>query len=817
MRLGTYWFVRIGIVMVLTAMVFLGNYAYQHYVGLLGPLGKVILLYLTSAGLLAAGALLHRKEEKFRNYSQVLFAGGLAAVYFTTYAAHHFPNLRVIHSVLIDGVLLLGWLSYIVWLADKKKSELLALFAIGLAYYTALITNVGNFTLISNLLLATAAVYFLIRNRWVALSFVSIAASYGSYFYWRYYAGSTGIEEFAGRLSLCGYWTIFTAAVFLSRHAEFQGPRRSGFLSFNNAAAFMLLTYSFLHQHSGKFWQLSLAAGALLLALSYVALKFIPEDEMPRRAYLAQGILLITLGIITKLSGPTLALVLAVESALLLIFSTQWKSNFVRAGSVIVAALSAGWLISTIKTTDTAAWAEGAGVAALLLFNAFWSGKHELEVKQLTLRPLTAYFAGLSLFTWFFATITLAAPLQIAPILAMTTVALTALHYLLRVPEVTLLGQAPLAMAQGQLLILLADKQLGPTWTPPIVILISLAMALWWRHQKVLDVESTAKRLLEILFAGAAAGITQLYLPQAIHGEAVITASWILTVAWTALGLFARSWPITAAGQLFLVAAFFSRMGNFLNGGVATATAGHTIELIVALLFFAALAHIFSKRLPEIKPVEIASHVYQWLATALIFLLVRRDVTYEYRFILLVLLFAPVLIATAYRARYTFIPGLTLAITGVLFWTTATFHQPQDLAAIVILGAIQTLLRKKPSIYPITNAAHNASIAAISALLWMFVSRWVVAHSGGAHFYLTASWAGVAFALFGIGFLLRELAYRWTALTILACALARVMMLDVWRLETIYRILSFFALGIVLLALGYLYTRQSIKSNPPNS
>src|ERR1043165_7668276 len=264
MRLGTYWFVRIGIVMVLTAMVFLGNYAYQHYVGLLGPLGKVILLYLTSAGLLAAGALLHRKEERFRNYSQVLFAGGLAAVYFTTYAAHHFPHLQVIHSALLDGVLLLGWLSYIVWLADKKKSELLAVFAIGLAYYTALITNVGNFTLISNLLLATAAVYFLIRNRWIALSFLSIGASYGSYFYWRYYAGSTGIEEFAGRLSLCGYWTIFTAAVFLSRHAEFQGPRRAGFLSFNNAAAFMLLTYSFLHHHSGKFWQLSLAAGVLL-------------------------------------------------------------------------------------------------------------------------------------------------------------------------------------------------------------------------------------------------------------------------------------------------------------------------------------------------------------------------------------------------------------------------------------------------------------------------------------------------------------------------------------------------------------------------
>jgi hypothetical protein len=121
MRLGTYWFVRVGIVMVLTALVFLGNYAYQHYVGLLGPLGKVILMYAASGGLLAGGAILPRKHERLKNYGQVLFAGGLAAVYFTTYAAYHFPNLQVITSVVVDGALLLAWTSYIVWLADRKK------------------------------------------------------------------------------------------------------------------------------------------------------------------------------------------------------------------------------------------------------------------------------------------------------------------------------------------------------------------------------------------------------------------------------------------------------------------------------------------------------------------------------------------------------------------------------------------------------------------------------------------------------------------------------------------------------------------------
>ena len=78
MRLGTYWLVRIGIVMVLTALVFFGNLAYQNFISKLGPGGKVALLYLASAGLLVAGGWWQRKaaKESLKNYAQVLFAGG---------------------------------------------------------------------------------------------------------------------------------------------------------------------------------------------------------------------------------------------------------------------------------------------------------------------------------------------------------------------------------------------------------------------------------------------------------------------------------------------------------------------------------------------------------------------------------------------------------------------------------------------------------------------------------------------------------------------------------------------------------------------
>ena len=42
-------------------------------------------------------------------------------------------------------------------------------------------------------------------------------------------------------------------------------------------------------------------------------------------------------------------------------------------------------------------------------------------------------------------------------------------------------------------------------------------------------------------------------------------------------------------------------------------------------------------------------------------------------------------------------------------------------------------------------------------------------------------------------------------------ALGRVVFLDVWQLALVYRVLSFMALGIALIVLGYVYNRWQDK------
>ncbi|MGA3145446.1 MAG: DUF2339 domain-containing protein [Verrucomicrobiota bacterium] len=326
MRLGTYWLVRIGIVMLLTGLVFFGNYAYENFIGLLGPTGKVLLLYAASAVLLGFGAWWQRKtaKESLKNYAQVLFAGGLAAVYFTTYAAHHIQQLCIINSALLDGALLLAWAGFMTWIADRKKSEVLALFAVGLAYYTSVITRVGSFTLYSNLVLTLAAVFFLVRNRWAVLSLASLVATYAAYGFWRFFDGSSwhwaSPEEglWTGAVFLMSYWLSFTAAVFLSKHEKFAGPNRAGFLTLNNGAFFTMFLLTMLQVHHGGFWKFSLGYGVVLLGLAALARWTLAAEPLTKNSYLTQGLLLATVGLITKFAGLKLALLLGTESVVLL-------------------------------------------------------------------------------------------------------------------------------------------------------------------------------------------------------------------------------------------------------------------------------------------------------------------------------------------------------------------------------------------------------------------------------------------------------------------------------------------------------------------
>jgi hypothetical protein len=346
MRIGTTWLVRAGIVLLLTSLAFLGNYLYQNVVPHLGPGGKVALLYAAAGLLTMFGFWLERSRQAreligLQDYARVVLAGGLAAIYYVTYAAHYYPNLRVVESPLAAGLLLLGWAAFLVWLADRRESEILATFAILLAYYTSAINEIATFTLFSNLVLTVGAIYLIRRHLWRIFPFASLLATFGSYGFWHYFyahpfwrmfdlavpAVRSGPGFWLEGAFLFVYWALFTWAVFTTGENVLPAPRRATFISLNNGAFFLLTTWILLGQYSDAFWKWSLVFGCVLGALAEIGRRAsTPLDRSSENAYYVQGILLVTLGFIDYFSGWQLSLILAVQSRLLVAAAIRRRS-----------------------------------------------------------------------------------------------------------------------------------------------------------------------------------------------------------------------------------------------------------------------------------------------------------------------------------------------------------------------------------------------------------------------------------------------------------------------------------------------------------
>ena len=561
MRLGTYWLVRIGIVMVLTSLVFFGNLAYHNFISKLGPGGKVALLYLASGGLLAAGGWWLRRaaKETLKNYAQVLFAGGLAAVYFTTYAAHYNDHLKVIQNQALAGALLLGWAGFMVWIADRKKSEVLALFAVGLAYYTSIITRVGYFTLYSNLVLTAAAVFFLVRNRWAALSFASLIATYAAYAFWRFFDGSAwhwaspAEGLWTGTCFLISYWLLFTAAVFLSKDEKFAGQNRASFITLNNGAFFAGFLLTMMQVHTGGFWKFCLIYGSVLLVLAEGARRFLAAEPLAKNSYLTQGLLLVTVGFITKYSGLQLALILATESVVLLITGQQRKNRVLLAGAYLSAGLAVGWGMDGMREFDQPGLWLGLGLAGLMLVNTVLAHRETATASQAVMRPQPSFFAVLALLVGVVIIHNNTVPANFPLVLALAAVPLTLSIYVLRVRELTLFSQGYRVLAQVAWVVNVFDTSPAPAWWKPVLMIaVSLGLSHWWQKQKVIELHSQIGLFWQGLYALAIIGVLYGWLGQKCDLPAWLAVTSLLAVVITAYGVATRAWLLAICGQLFL-------------------------------------------------------------------------------------------------------------------------------------------------------------------------------------------------------------------------------------------------------------------------
>ena len=836
LKLGTYWLVRIGVLMVLTGFVFLAKHFLTSDEVAAGL--KVSSLYLLSGALLGAGSWIGKTRERMRNYGEVLSAGGFAAVYFTTFGAHKVPGLAIISSPLLAGILLLFWAGVMVYIADRKRSQTLASMGVLLAYYTLLIDEASLFSLFSALILSGVALVFLVRNRWTIVGSLSLAGTYLAFAYWRFSehlllvgtVDSSPSSFWPSYGFLICYWATFTAAAFLSGHLPEK--KRSILAGLNNAAFLVLFGLGMGRHHPEQFWIFSLIAGVVFLAVSEFADRRLGRGTSLGTLYLAKGLGLITLAFFLKLSGFSLSILIAAESCVLLVLASYRRSKVLEAGAYLSAGLAVLYTVFSEFAGPGELWfvefTDGVPVIAafaqlvFLGFGAWWMrNRAEAIAPEAPLEPRTSIFLGLGVLAFLCGAYDDIAEAWRPLVFVGFGLVAAALGTWRRfkLVELALIGQAFSAVAAiiflGQLagpgvpslaqsipvwlaflgLIHWSVDGRGPLagkegraffeWPFALVLVISL-LRLVVEHAGFLErvsYYSPGLLALALLLYGYRMRIPSLaILSQGYHLFAAVEIGlrstgqepWLLALVPLVLLLC----NIVLADLLFRSADPDSRSQKALDG-IAT---GLCLLRILALYFF--WDFVFG-HLPEI-----------WQAPA---------------FALAALILHTLAIRHKDIQRFTF--GLILlgASAALVLLRDAWDSNPAwqiYLTALVPL-VVQQLTRRKGGLAAEHLIYHLALSTSSVGLVWLVLSLEVDAIGQG--FYLTASWTLLGALVFAAGWFLRERIYRLMSLALITAALARLLVVEVWTLESIGRIITFILIGVVLLSLGFVYTRYQDK------
>jgi hypothetical protein len=83
--------------------------------------------------------------------------------------------------------------------------------------------------------------------------------------------------------------------------------------------------------------------------------------------------------------------------------------------------------------------------------------------------------------------------------------------------------------------------------------------------------------------------------------------------------------------------------------------------------------------------------------------------------------------------------------------------------------------------------------------------------------YVSLSWLSVALVYYVISLVLKNTKYRWMALLTFLLTAFYLVIVGIIKLEPVFRIVSFLALGVVLLVISFFYARTRMKSGPKDS
>jgi hypothetical protein len=820
------WLTRMGALFGIIALALI--FALPKVQALLGHAGLLALSAATSILVVILGERLERKGAASLFFGRTLSAMALAWLYLIAYAAYYYEPLRVIASPLIAGFLLLLWSIYVLLLAERKKSQILALFAITLAYVGTAINPVGSFTMAADLILAATAAAFLLRNGWAVLSIFSLIGTYFALLR-RLVVDENGqivldtsrtLPFWPHAVYLIGAWLIFTAAVILTSAPAFRGGKRFTLLSLNNAAlgGLLALTAYIAGYGAGAIGWTLLDAGFVFLITSRFAgfAEIEPVDLMG--AYAAQGLALITTGIIVVYTGITRGVLLLIETFLLGVAGAFSGDRILTISTYASAFFATLFLIWEIAVGAHHPWLLGFGGAAVMLINA-WSSRGEIRhspVARVTIVLSTSCYCILALGLIYTVLSTELSDSTLPPALALTALALTFSIYYVSLYELPPLAQTLLLAAQVLVLFPAETGEELPWWSTAWVAAVTLLLITWWSRQRITRTGPWTI-LLTFVYALALAGLAHQAVRPYLDAQGWIIGASLLSVAFLIYGAFTRVWPVAAMGQVFLVLAldhFFLPPDSAVFPWTWWAAAVPVMVVFATARATQEWLHLF----PEIPPswrenLRLLAHGYQLLALAALVRWVFGVVPASDQ-IAAFLFLGTFLLSTNVRHPSTFGIRCSFVLSLIGMWLYLDNLQARAHAMETFLNGLamllflaQTALLRHEGKSLVTSLESWILILLSVGTGWLFVSAWVwTQYSPG---YLTMGWALYALFLFLFGLLVWERRLRWCGMAVVLAAILRVLFCDMWNLPSGYRVLTFIVLALITLGIGYIILRRA--------
>lgn len=756
---------KLGALVLVVGLSLLLAYSFTH----MGPAGRVAVSLALSGALLGSGLWLER-EGRYRVFSFGLTGAGWAGLYVTAHAMYALDAARIIDNQTLGALVQFGVAAAMLGHSLKYGSQTVTGVAAASAFAALGIAPSREFG-VGGILPLSAALLLLARRRaWHAIGFFSLLATYAVVIA----RGEQGSPLFQTQAFLLLLWLIFEAFDLAALYEAGRKPAYAAWTQPLNAAAFVVLSgFKWFHAAPDRLHQF-LAGAALLFLLDAVLRGRARSDAYRVSLVLSAG--LSALAIVRQAGGGWAAALLGVEAELLFLAAWRWRLKF---AEWLAALVFLGAFVRLLIAAIGGAHIDFAGLRlhdwtpAALLLAVLCYVNHALRTVPV---PYSWFGSG-------------AVQLVLGAEIKERWLGLAWAAWALVQLEFALWRQAAGIRRQAYVAGLSAALMMAANHAFPATRLLApfAAAGFWmgfrlWRKQRLQVSSAVAFAVAAVASLGAAiALLPAVSVALAWAGLALLLLEAALWLEHRPLLMTAHAVSGCAFARLFFA--------NFTNDG-ATGPVSHRLLTVVPAAAAFAAAWLRSQQRLYLWAAALA------LAVMLRFEMGRATVIAGWAVLGLALLWLGLRLKLADLRWQSYALAVAVGLRGV-----AVRHDMPAVAllAIAVLYAEEFLVpRGEPSRERYARPGYSLIATLLSA---------VVLYHNVSGSLLTVAWGALGVVLLGAGFPLRERVLRLSGLAVLLVCILKLFFHDLKSFDTLPRILSFLALGFILMAVSWIYTR----------